>query len=422
MKHNKHLLLFALLTVFTLSTTAKRISSDDYIFQSGPLENPTLQIGSPQSQTEVTAQEALMKEQLEQLLQRPFFQKTQVGISIYDLTTRQPLFNHGHLQRMRPASTMKVVTAITALAQLGGHYQYSTKVYANGTLNGGVLKGNLYVYGGFNPLFGEEDMMTLVKDLQNKGLKNIQGDIILDYSFKDNEEAGWGWCWDDKNPSLVPLLYKGKANFGNMLNQFLFKKKIRATGNVKYEKVPRSARLLFNLQTPIDSVLKPMMKHSVNQAAESMFYQIGAQSKKPYVDRKVAAKYINQFIDKELHLNSDHYQIADGSGLSLYNYVTPDLLVKLLAYAYQHKEIYDHLYESLPIAGEDGTLKKRMKDTTAEKNVRAKTGTLDGISSLAGYATTANGHQLCFAIINAGQADNDEARDIQDEICRILTE
>jgi D-alanyl-D-alanine carboxypeptidase/D-alanyl-D-alanine-endopeptidase (penicillin-binding protein 4) len=93
-----------------------------------------------------------------------------------------------------------------------------------------------------------------------------------------------------------------------------------------------------------------------------------------------------------------------------------------LRYAYRHKPIYDHLLPSLPVAGEDGTLKKRMKDTRAEGNVQAKTGTLTGIISLAGYCTASNGHRLCFAIINQGVQRAREARDFQDKICDILCE
>lgn len=95
-------------------------------------------------------------------------------------------------------------------------------------------------------------------------------------------------------------------------------------------------------------------------------------------------------------------KIADGSGLSLYNYVSADLEVKLLRYAYQNNNVYLHLYPSLPVAGQDGTLKNRMRGTFTAGNVRAKTGTLTGISSLAGYCTAANGHQICFSIINQG--------------------
>lgn len=92
----------------------------------------------------------------------------------------------------------------------------------------------------------------------------------------------------------------------------------------------------------------------------------------------------------------------------------------LLRYAYNNSTIFNHLYEAMPIAGEDGTLKKRMRGTFAAGNVRAKTGTLTGISSLAGYCTAANGHLLCFCIINQGVMHNNNGRNFQDRVCVAL--
>lgn len=86
-----------------------------------------------------------------------------------------------------------------------------------------------------------------------------------------------------------------------------------------------------------------------------------------------------------LGFNPENYKIADGSGVSVYNYISPRLLLEYLKYAYYHREIFLPFYESLPIAGVDGTLQNRMKQTKARGNVHAKTGSVTGVSSLAGY-------------------------------------
>ena len=112
--------------------------------------------------------------------------------------------------------------------------------------------------------------------------------------------------------------------------------------------------------------------------------------------------------------------MADGSGLSLYNYVSAEMLVALLGYGWQNEQIRQHLLSSLPIAGFDGTLKNRMKGTAAEGNVLAKTGTVSGISSLAGFLTTATGHTLAFAIINQGVSSSAMGRAFQDKVCQEL--
>ena len=79
-----------------------------------------------------------------------------------------------------------------------------------------------------------------------------------------------------------------------------------------------------------------------------------------------------------------------------------------------------NLYAALPIAGQDGTLKKRMKEPYVSGKVRAKTGTLSGISSLAGYALTPNYHMLAFCIINQGIMKNAEGRGFQDRVCESM--
>ena len=95
--------------------------------------------------------------------------------------------------------------------------------------------------------------------------------------------------------------------------------------------------------------------------------------------------------------------------------------MKLLLYVWNNKPVYNQLLPSLPIAGVDGTLKSRMKETTAEGNVMAKTGTVTGISALAGYCTAPNGNRLCFAIINQGVMRATTGRDFQDRVCELLT-
>ena len=171
----------------------------------------------------------------------------------------------------------------------------------------------------------------------------------------------------------------------------------------------------------IDQILQRMMKESDNFYAESMFYQIAASTGRRPAKASDVRTITKQFI-KRIGLGGNPYKIADGSGLSLYNYVSAELLVHLLRYAYHKQDINEHLLPALPIAGVDGTLKKRMTGTAAEGNVCAKTGTLTGISSLAGYLTTYGGRQLCFAIINQGVMRNNDGREFQNRVCKALCE
>jgi D-alanyl-D-alanine carboxypeptidase/D-alanyl-D-alanine-endopeptidase (penicillin-binding protein 4) len=164
-----------------------------------------------------------------------------------------------------------------------------------------------------------------------------------------------------------------------------------------------------------------MMKVSDNFYAESMLYQTAASAKKGLA-RASDARNISKQLFARLGLGHYPYKVADGSGLSLYNYVSAELLCALLRHAWRTPSIRQPLLQSLPIAGVDGTLEKRMRGTAAQGNVRAKTGTLTGISSLAGYCTMKDGRQLCFAIINQGVMRNATGKAFQDRVCKVLCE
>ena len=100
--------------------------------------------------------------------------------------------------------------------------------------------------------------------------------------------------------------------------------------------------------------------------------------------------------------------------------MSAELEVAFLRHAFKHDDIYLPLLSSMPIAGVDGTLGKRMRRGAAYRNVRAKTGTVTGVSALAGYCTAPNGHILCFSIINMGITDAEIGRNFQDKVCETL--
>ena len=85
---------------------------------------------------------------LDSLMNEPLLKKTQLGLLIYDLTADSVLYKQGERQTLRPASTMKLVTAITAIDKLGGGYQFRTSLYYSGLIESNTLRGNLYCVGG----------------------------------------------------------------------------------------------------------------------------------------------------------------------------------------------------------------------------------------------------------------------------------
>lgn len=197
-------------------------------------------------------------------------------------------------------------------------------------------------------------------------------------------EAGEGWCWDDNITRQMPYAERRRWS--------------------------------------ITEVLEPMMKDSDNKMAETLFWQISAFAGGKFGSAASAVANIEKVFRRAGIQQGSGYRIADGSGLSLYNYITPEMLNALLVYAWWQQDIRSRLLPALPVGGVDGTLKKRFHGTKAYNNIFAKTGTVTGISSLCGYANGGNGHVLSFCIINQGVERGRQGRDFQDQVCMALTE
>ena len=449
------------------STTS--IASVDSVF-TDTVYADTLVIDSVSS--ELSWEEAV-RYQLDKMVNSKLFETTQLGMIIWDLDADSCLFRHNERHRLRPASTQKTVTAIAALDLLGASHQFKTELRYSGkieqrvyplesldsarlqseaaqqlsapnsqlstlnsppsTLNlatpslnreggGGspsTLSGSLYLVGGMDPLFDETDIKVLASAVKTLGVDTITGNIYEDRSFKHTDKWGEGWCWDDDNPNLSPLLVGGKDMAATRLLSELRSLGIVVMGGIGEATAPAGTKLLGTRTHAMDDVLVPMMKRSDNWYAESLFYQLANRLGGKGATVKPARNYIDQLVTRA-GADQKLIHVADGSGLSLYNYVTPDMELKLLRYAWKNSEIIEKFYPSLPIAGVDGTLKNRMKGTKAQGNVHAKTGTVTGVSALAGYCTASNGHHLCFSIINQGIPKAKIGRDFQDAVCTIL--
>ena len=363
-----------------------------------------------------------VRARLDSLVGLPMFETSTVGLMVYDLSADSVLYCHNHRVLLRPASTMKLLTAITAIDLLGGNYRLNTSLYYKGTISNRTLRGTLYCVGGMDPLFDGNDMRAFANELRQLGVDTIRGTIVADCTMKDTLRLGEGWCWDDRNPILSPLLVSRKANFTERLVSELAAQHVEVDSiRLTTGRMPGDARFICSRTHTLQQVLVPMMKESDNLFAESLFYQIAAGSGKRPATAKGSRAVMQQLI-RRMGLNPEVYRIADGSGLSLYNYLSAELEVTFLRYAWQHWQVYNLLYPSLPIAGVDGTLQKRMLMPFNAGNVHAKTGTLSGVSALSGYCTAPNGHVLCFSTINQGVMRASTAHRFQERVCSALTE
>ena len=374
------------------------------------------------TETEVLKWPQSMTVGIDKLLEDPMFERSQVAVVVYNLDADTVMYNYMGRQLMRPASVMKLFTASTALDNLGGDHLFETRLYYRGVISDSVLHGDIYIKGGFDPMFGYDDMYSFVDNIKLRGINRIDGKIYTDVSFKDTLKWGEGWCWDDKETTLTPLLYDGKDIFVTKFMQRLTHDGIAHPNTYVSGRAEGDSLVLLDIRShTVDQMLTHTMKNSDNLYAESLFYQLGAKSSAPYASTRRSVEKVNALIRK-LGFDPSEYTVADGSGLSLYNYVTPNLVVGLLKYVWNNNNILNHLYPTLPVSGVDGTLRNRMINTPAEYVIHAKTGTLRKVSTLAGYAKAYNGVNLALCIFNQGILNAAEGKRFQDKVCSLMVE
>ena len=490
----KKALLSLLLAACTLTLAAQEAKTE-------PLHTDTL---APAAQEAVpadtlTADTLALAHRLDSIVAKYLPNGSNAGIAIYDLTARRPVYDYQADRLSRPASTMKLLTAIAALSHPDAREPFRTEVWYQGTVQADTLRGDLYVVGGFDPEFDDEALDSLAEAVARLPFSVIAGKVYGDVSMKDSLHWGSGWLWDDNpsafQPYLSPLmLEKGvvtvsarpaergmpallrctpastyyrlvnRTTSGNpraggfrLTRDWMHNSNtLVATGNVGR----RTARVinLYSSQdffmhtfverlqqrgvaadplygfrefhpdslavrvavheTSMQDVLDQCLKESDNLNAEALLYRLGKQATgRRYISADDGLDAVNDLIE-QLDLDPDDYNLADGCGLSHYDYVTPELLVAFLRYAYGRTDVFQSLYKALPVSGVDGTLEHRMGyRTPGFRRVHAKTGTYTGVSCLAGYLQAKNGHWVAFAIMNQNTLSGRRARQFQDAVC-----
>ena len=443
-----------------------------------------------------------LSSQLDTLIKYQLPAGSNVSISAYDLTANKVLYDYQADKLSRPASTMKLLTTITALARPEADEPFRTEVWYKGVIERDTLKGDIYVVGGFDPEFDDEALDSLVGSVARLPFSVVQGRIYGDVSMKDSLYWGSGWLWDDTphsfQPYLSPLMLDkgvvtvtafpgaqgdaarlectpvssyytlanatktrtpsagrfrvsrnwlengnelavsgnvdgrrtGTVNIYSSQDFFMhtFLERLRAKGIHclsdysfrEFQKDSVSVRMA-SYSTSVQTVVNRIMKESDNLNAEALLCRLGTQfTGGRHVSAADGLSAVRQLIGKLGYL-PDRYNLADGCGLSNYNYISSELLVAFLKFAYSRTDVFQKLYKALPIGGVDGTLKNRMrKGTPSYKNVHAKTGSFTAINCLAGYLKANNGHHIAFAIMNQNVLSGREARKFQDAVCDML--
>lgn len=373
---------------------------------------------------------------------------TRTGLMIYNPLTQDTLLKINHTESMIPASNTKLFTTSAALNLMGGDFLLSTRLLTDDSnLEDGVINGNLYLKGLGNSIFTIDDLIEMTDSLAEMGIRKITGDIVGDDTYFDNVYTRDDWIKDEKANVKLPAISalvldrnrtttikkrRGRnrtyiVNVENpplhsakKLKEILKKKNIDVIGEASYHETPLTANLLLEKSVELREILNLINKRSDNFLAECLFKTIGAVASGKQGNSFYSTQAVLTFI-KDNGIYSDGTAVVDGSGISRFDQVTPGAVIGLLEKMYFDIKNFDDFYNSLSIAGVDGTLDDRMIGTPAENNFRGKTGTLNGVSSISGYLTTAGGEDLIVSIIFEFKSGRwNSYRNFQDEIIEAL--
>lgn len=405
-----------------------------------------------------------------------------VAIVVQPVTSSSPTISYNGTKSLNPASVMKLVTTNAALDLLTPAYRWKTEVYQEGVVNNGVLEGNLIIKGYGDPSFKSQDFWRLLMSLQQAGIKEIKGDLVIDKSYFsqnmgarnafDNET--WraynampsaflvngrntsfkftavdsdlnngrvsivqeydlpelqivnnmrlipGACGEWRNHMDYSIKSKDSGSKATAVVTFTgsfspdcgdrylelsvfdddqyafytFKKLWRElggkfSGQLKIQDTPSSAvKVLDQLSDPLGYIVRDINKWSNNLMARQLLLTIGAEKSLPPASEVKGAEAIKNWLgSKEVNgkfLSFDELVIDNGSGLSRTERISAEHLAQMLVGAYS-SPVMPELMASLPILGLDGTVKKRLNDSVMAGRAHLKTGSLDGVSAIAGY-------------------------------------
>ena len=218
-------------------------------------------------------------------------------------------------------------------------------------------------------------------------------------------------------------IFNPEKYFLSLAKEELERNGIGFIGSINTLRLPGNAKHLFTIRRKFTDVIANLNKQSDNLSAEMTLRALAYK----FYGKPATPMNGILLVDSLITIAGmvpDNYRIVDGSGVSHYNLVSTELLNAVLIYLYlQQPELYKTLSLSFPLAGVDGTLRRRMRGTLAENNVRAKTGTISGVSALSGYVTTKNNHQLSFSMMIQNHVrKTSRAIYFLDSICALLSE
>ncbi len=410
---------------------------------------------------------------------------SQIALLAMDMSNNQVIYSQQAETLFIPASTQKLLTAVSAMAQLGPDFRYVTELWTDAPIRKGHIAGSAYLRFSGDPTLTQADLKAIFANLVKQGINRIDGHLYL-LGDKQEQMQAPGWVWDDlgicfaapvssyiinqncvygqfspsstSKPSQVSLRagsYGVKISSDAVFDQkasrefcqldmvrlgqnnyhlrgcypggeaiplaiavsdpfkfaqdnltSLLKGEMSLAGKVQLgTSLPQKAKLIASHSSaPLPELLETMLLKSDNLIADSLFKQLG----KSYF--KTQGSFTNgaaamQRILTNLGIDLSNANIVDGSGLSRYNLLNAKQLAAVLALIHQDSR-FSPLITSLPQAGISGTLRYRMgyNKPPLKQQIFAKTGSMQGVSNLAGFIRLPQHNDTLFVILENGMS------------------
>ena len=337
------------------------------------------------------------------------------------------VLRHDAAHALPPASTQKSFLGVAALLGLPPKARFTTEIAARTTPTAGRLPGSLWLVAGGDPYLTKTGLRALARSVRSAGITYATGDLLLDDSRYDARRRVSGWKAEyvpEQSGPLSALVVDRNAwrRDSAFLSDpavpitFLFREYLKAEGVTVHGVIRRNRRpvdartVAATASGPIADVLRRALKSSDNFASELVLKEVGkvvkGEGSSPAGSSAVAQLLSGQGVPVGPG--------TDGSGLSSLDRQTTSGQIALLRAAERSADAGAAFRRALPIACRDGTLEKRMCSSAASGRLSAKTGTLPGVRTLAGYTTTASGRKAWFAFQLTGVRDGLAARNAID--------
>ncbi|WP_069625862.1 D-alanyl-D-alanine carboxypeptidase/D-alanyl-D-alanine endopeptidase [Streptomyces niveus] len=366
--------------------------------------------------------------------------------SVVDVATGKQLFGERADRPMAPASTIKIATAVAALSALGPDHRIGTTVVTADDKAKGDDPTEITLVGGGDATLDRKRLRALAEDtaraLRDRGVHEValRFDVSLysgprEHPIGPNDNIapvtalmnGQGRLDDSARDSFggpAPRSGDPAGDAADVFADLLRERGLKTSGPPVMRKAPKDAdRLAVTYSRPVSALVERMLTNSDNDIAESLVRQTAIKAGRPA--SFAGAQQAVQAELKEQKLPVGGALLRDGSGLNRHDRITSGLLTALLARAADpDRPELRPVLTGLPVAGFSGTLQGRYTDAdaiTGSGMIRAKTGTLTGVNSLAGTVVGPGGRLLAFAFLAEKAPGPDTAQRALDHLSAELT-